>query len=80
MVEEGTPGVSIFGALGTEALAGPGHVGEQMAGLHGGDDAEAGEAVEGVRGDDLGVFNAEAKITRMELRIARRVIRVTGQA
>ena len=41
---------------------GPGHVGEEMRGLHGGDDAFGFEAVEIGGEQDLGVLDAEAEI------------------
>ena len=58
--EHGTPGVGVFGAFGAEAGFGPGHVGEEVGGLHGGDDAELGHAVEVFGQEDLGVLDAEA--------------------
>ncbi len=61
VVEEALPGVGVLDALETETVGGPFHVGEQMAGLHGGDDAFAGEAVEVGREQDLGVFDAKAE-------------------
>ena len=56
------PGVGVLDALGADALFGPGHVGEQVRGLHGGDDAEIVEALEGVGRDDLRVLDAEAEV------------------
>ena len=61
MVEEGLPGVGVFGALGAEAIGGPLHVGEEMGRLHGGDDAFFFEAVEVAGKQNLGVFDAEAE-------------------
>ncbi|MCU1225822.1 MAG: hypothetical protein JWQ42_3915 [Edaphobacter sp.] len=61
VVEEGLPGVGVFGSVGAEAVGGPVHIGEEMAGLHGSDDAFAGEAVEVCREQYLGVFDAEAE-------------------
>ncbi len=60
VVEEGAPGVGVFGSIVAEACASPGHVGEEVRGLHGGDDAELGEAVEVAGEKDLGVLDAEA--------------------
>ena len=61
MVEEALPGVGVFDALGAEAVGGPLHVGQEMGGLHGGDDAFSCEAVEVAGEQDLGVFDAEAE-------------------
>ena len=60
-VEECLPCVGVGGALGAETRFGPVHVGEQMVGLHGGDDAELLEArnVGGI--DDLRVLDAVAR-------------------
>ena len=55
------PGVGVLDALGAEAIGGPLHVGEQVRGLHGGDDAFFFEAVEVAGEQDLGVFDAEAE-------------------
>ena len=60
-VEEGLPCVGVGGALGTEAIDGPVHVGEQVVGLHGGDDAELLEARDVGGIDDLGVLDAIAR-------------------
>ena len=64
VVEERAPGIGVLGALGAEAGGGPVHVGEEMGGLHGGDDALAREAIEVVGEQDLGVFDAEAQSWR----------------
>jgi len=61
VVEETLPGVGVFDAVGTEAVGGPLHVGEEVGGLHGGDDTFAGEAGEVVGKQDLGVFYTEAE-------------------
>ena len=64
MLQEGTPGVGVVGALGAEACGGPGHVGEEMGGLHGGDDVLVMEALEVFGEEDLGVLDAEAWVVR----------------
>ena len=61
VVEEGLPGVGVFDSFGAEAVGGPLHVGEQVGGLHGGDDAFFFESVEVAGEQDLGVFDAEAE-------------------
>ena len=62
VVEEGLPGVGVGGALGAEAGGGPVHVGEQVRGLHGGDDVLVVEAAEVFGQEDLGVLDAEAGV------------------
>src|ERR1700760_2262075 len=61
MVEEALPGVGVFGALGTQTVGGPLHVGKEVGWLHGGDNTLAGEACEVVGDQDLSVFYAEAE-------------------
>ena len=61
VIEERTPRIGVPGSVGAEAVGGPVHVGEEMAGLHGGDDAFAGEAIEVCGEEHLGVFDAEAE-------------------
>ena len=56
------PGVSVFGAVRAETGCDPVHVGEQVGWLHGGDDAQAGEAIEVRRKQNLRVFDAEAEV------------------
>ncbi len=56
------PGVSAEDAAGADAVGGPTLVGEQMCGLHGGDDVHFGELSEIVGRDDLGVFDAVAAV------------------
>jgi len=58
VVEEGAPGVGVLDAIGAEAGFGPVHVGEEVRGLHGGDDVETGESVEVAEGYDLGMLDA----------------------
>ena len=60
VLEEGAPGVGISGACGTQASSRPSHVGKQVGGLHGGDNAGFVEALEVFGEEDLGVFDAEA--------------------
>ena len=60
VVEEGTPSVGIFDTVGAEAGFCPVHISEQVRGLHGGNDMQAGESVEVAGGDDLGMFDAVA--------------------
>jgi len=62
VVEEGPPGVGVLGAVSAEAGFGPVHVGEEMRGLHGGDDAKFFEAGEVGGEENLGVLNAEAEV------------------
>lgn len=61
VVEEALPGVGVLCALGAETVCGPLHVGEEVGGLHGGDDTLAREAIEVFGKQDLGVFYAEAE-------------------
>jgi len=63
-VEEAFPCVGVFDSFRAEAVGGPLHVGEEMGGLHGGDDAFFFEAVEVTGGDYLGVFDAVAEVGR----------------
>jgi hypothetical protein len=65
--EHGAPGVGVLGSVGAEAVGGPVHVGEEMGGLHGGDDAEFGVGVEVGREEDLGVLDAEAVVAGLNL-------------
>ena len=65
VVEKLLPRVGGLRALGADALHRPVHVGEQMIGLHGGDDAELAILRELVRGDDLVVLDAEAEVARL---------------
>ena len=64
VVQHAAPGVGVFAALGAEAGPGPGHVGEEVRGLHGGDDAFLLEAVEVGGEQDLGVLDAVAEAIR----------------
>ena len=59
MVQECSPSICICDAFRAKAVGGPGHIGEQVAGLHGGDDAFPGETVEVGWEEDLGVLDAE---------------------
>ena len=59
-IEEGLPGVRVGGALGTETGFGSVHVGEKVAGLHGGNNTELLEAGDIGGVDDLGVLDAVA--------------------
>ena len=52
-------GGGVAGSVGAEAGGSPVHVGEEVGGLHRGDDAELGEAVEVGWEQDLGVFDSE---------------------
>ncbi len=61
VVEHGAPGVRVFGAFAAQAGFGPGHVSEEVGGLHGGDDAFMGHAVEVLGEQDLGMFDAVAR-------------------
>src|SRR5229473_3495428 len=56
--------VSALDAFGTDAGFRPAHVVGLVRRLHGGDDFELGKALEIVGGDDLGVLDAVAAVTR----------------
>src|ERR1700678_180555 len=61
VVEEALPGVGVLASVGAEAVGGPLHVGEEMGGLHRGDDAFFFEAVEIAGEQDLSMFDTEAE-------------------
>src|SRR6201995_5451895 len=67
VIEEALPRIGVARTIVTEALLRPRHVGEEMVGLHGGDDAELLVAVEVGRVEDLRVLDTRAWDTRCRI-------------
>ena len=56
MIEEALPRVGVAGTIMAEALLRPGHIGEQMVGLHGGDHAKLFVAIKVLRHSDTTIL------------------------